>query len=336
MISVRSSMTRSIVGGRSTPNAAAAFLQANLPFPSSSSSSDEAKNNNSSPTVRHFVAPAYRRYLNRQKFLKENIRGLKPSIGAHAEGIQKPSLAVAKDMGRSFSEMENDPLMVIAEMGSHSARCEVLKRHIMCIDEVSYDDAEKKLKEITAKSLEGLSLYTLPYKIGITFAIVAGVGALPMVFDINTAMIFNERFVTMDIPPPSDLDTVLGKCLEKFVACRVHNLKKRFFLRCQLAVHLFCVHFFALQYFYFSPCFYFCFPPETGAWTWNWMEPLTGTLSFTLLAFQYARQQFLNLGIKPFTQRVLHRRSQFLINAYPQYNDRLLANFVESHPMSNK
>uniref|UniRef100_A0A7S0UJQ1 Uncharacterized protein n=1 Tax=Pseudo-nitzschia delicatissima TaxID=44447 RepID=A0A7S0UJQ1_9STRA len=281
MISVRSSMTRSIVGGRSTPNAGAAFLQANLPFPSSSS--DEAKNNNSSPTVRRFVAPAYRRYLNRQQFLKENTRGLKPSIGARAPGIQKPSLEVAKDMGRSFSEMENDPLMVIAEIGSHSARCEVLKRHIMCVDEVDYDTAGKTLEELTAKSLEGLSFYTLPYKVGITLAVVAGVGAIPMVFDISTAMSFNAKFVTMDTPPPSDLDTVL----------------------------------------------------ETGAWTWNWMEPLTGTLSFSLLAFQYARQQFLNLGIKPFTQRVLHRRSQILINAYPQYNDRLLANFVESHPMSN-
>ncbi len=225
MISVRSSMIRSIVGGRSTPNAGAAFLQANLSFPSSSS--DEAKKNNSSPTVRHFVAPAYRRYLNRQKFLQENIRGLKPSIGAHAPGIQKPSLEVAKDMGRSFSEMENDALMVIAEMGSHSARCEVLKRHIMAIDEVDYDTAGKTLDGITAKSLEGLFFYTLPYKIGITCAIVSGVGAIPMVFDISTAMSFNETFVTMDIPPPSDLDTVYGKCLE---ICRLScaQIKSKF------------------------------------------------------------------------------------------------------------
>lgn len=28
---------------------------------------------------------------------------------------------------------------------------------------------------------------------------------------------------------------------------------------------------------------------EIGAWTWNWMEPLTGTLSFTLLTLQFAR-----------------------------------------------
>ncbi len=210
MISVRSSMTRGIIGGRRTPNAGAAFLQANLPF--ASPSFDETKANNS-PSVRHFVSPAYKRYLEKQKFIQSNIKGLKPSIAAHA-GIQKPTIKVAKDMGRSFSEMENDPLMVIAEMGNHLARCEVLKRHIMAVDDVDYETAEKKFDEITEASLRGLSLYTLPYKIGITVAVIAGVGAVPMVFDINTAMWFNEDFVTMDIPKDDELDTILGKCID--------------------------------------------------------------------------------------------------------------------------
>lgn len=291
MISARSSMTRGILAGRSMPNAGASFLQANLPFASPSFDDNETKKTNNSPSVRHFLSPAYKRHMKKQNFqksdiqglLESNIKGLKPSVGAHEPGIQKPTIEVAKDMGKAFSEMENDTLLVIAENGSHTARCEVLKRHIMAVDEVEYDVAEKKLEEITETSKKSLFLYTLPYRIGYICAIVAGIGAVPMVFEINTAMAFNKDFVTMDIPVKSDLDTVL----------------------------------------------------ETGAWTWNWMEPLTGTLSFSLLAFQYARQQFLNLGIKPFTQRVIHRRSNYLIKVYPQYSDRLLTNFVETYPMSD-
>ena len=211
MISMRSAISRRIIGGRSASNTSAAFLQSNLAFPSPSSFDDESKSNQSSPSVRTFVSPAYRRHLNRDQFLNKNIRGLKPSIGAKAPGIQVPTLEVAKDMGRSFSEMENEPLLIIAEMGSHSARCEVLKRHIMAVDAVEYEKAEKQLDEIAEKSLEGLAMYALPYKIGITVAMISGFGAIPMVFSVNTAMAFNEVMVTMEVPVPSDLDTVLGK-----------------------------------------------------------------------------------------------------------------------------
>jgi len=281
MISVRSAMSRSIIGGRSSPNAGSAFLQASLPFPSSS---DESRTNNSSPFVRHMTSPAYKRYLKKQQVPKGHVRGLKPSIGAIRPGIQVPNLHIAKDMGKSFSEMENEPLQVIAEMGNHNARYEVLKRHIMAVDEVNYAEAEKTMQKVVEKCKEGLFMYALPYRIGIAIALISGIGAIPMVFDLNTATVFNDKFVTMEYPQPSDLDTIL----------------------------------------------------ETGAWTWNWMEPLTGTLSFSLLTLQYARQQLLNLGVKPFTGRVLSSRSNKLIRAFPNYNERLLSNFVESYPMHGR
>jgi hypothetical protein len=35
----------------------------------------------------------------------------------------------------------------------------------------------------------------------------AGVGSLPMVFDLTTALWFNEYFVTADVAEPEDLET---------------------------------------------------------------------------------------------------------------------------------
>jgi len=207
-----------------------------------------------------------------------HVRGNKPAIGAYQNGIQTPTLQVARDMGRSFSEMENEPLQVIAEMGNHHARCEVLRRHIMAVDDIEYLKACKTLGKIATKNREGMALVVLPYQVMIGTALVAGLGSIPMVFDISLAKWFNEHFVTMEVPMPSDLDTML----------------------------------------------------ETGAWTWNWMEPLTGTLSFTILTLQLVRNNFLNLGIKPFTERILAQRTQNLVKQFPRYNQRLLENFVET------
>jgi len=281
MISIRPAISRNIIGlQRRTPNTTAAFLQANVPFPSTSSYSDETESNHDT-TVRHLSSPAYRRYKAKYTY-QGDTRASKPSIGPVRPGIQVPSIEVAKDMGKSFSEMENEPLMIIAEMGNGEARTEVLKRHIMAVDDVDYDSANKKMEEIKAANQQNLFWYVLPYRVGIASAFVLGIGSIPMVFDIHIAKAFNESFVTMEVPPPSDLDTIL----------------------------------------------------ETGAWTWNWMEPVTGTLSFTLLSMQYARQQLQNLGIKPVTDQIQKKRTRALAKAFPKYNDRLLASFVASDPMS--
>lgn len=272
MISIRTAMSRSVIGRRSAPNAGAAFAQTNLPFPSSTV--DESRANDSSPSVRRFVSPAYKRYQEKQKVLSESTRGIKPSIGALQDGIQVPTKSVAKDMGMSFSEMENEPLQIIAEMGNHSARYEVLQRHIMAVDDVEYDEAGKRMQEIEAKCKEGLFLYALPYRVGIFVSVVGGLGAIPMVFDINTAHSFNEAFVTMEVPPADEIDTILGKSMRRNESvCCFH------FVLVKVPSHHSCCLNYLLSINH----------KETGAWTWNWMEPLTGTLSFTLLTLQFAR-----------------------------------------------
>lgn len=297
MISIRSALSKCLVAGRGhgTRNSAAALMQANINVPiPSSSSSDKNTTSTMNTSVRYLSSPAYRRYLHKlqqpapataqdcKSYIGSmDIQGLKPAIPADKNGIQTPSLEVAKSMPWAFSEMENQPLVVIAEMGNHKARTEVLTRHIMMIDNVEYEEAGKTLQIIETKNREGMIWATLPYKIGIVVAMVSGIGAFPMVFDVDLALWFNHKFVTMEIPPPSDLDTSL----------------------------------------------------ETGAWTWNWMEPALGTASFTLLCFQYARQQIQNLGLKPYTGHLIEARSRNLVKAFPRYSADLLHSFVETDRM---
>jgi len=67
---------------------------------------------------------------------------------------------------------------------------------------------------------------------------------------------------------------------------------------------------------------------ETGSWTWNWMEPPLGELSFFLLTMQYARSQMMNLGWKPYGNFIQARKAQALIAEYPRYNARLVKDWA--------
>lgn len=69
---------------------------------------------------------------------------------------------------------------------------------------------------------------------------------------------------------------------------------------------------------------------ETGSWTWNWMEPPLGTISFVLLTLQFSRSQLQNLGVKPYTETVKHWRARRLAAAFPQYDSNLLIKYSEA------
>eukprot|EP00980_Cylindrotheca_fusiformis_P012926 scaffold3234_cov56-Cylindrotheca_fusiformis.AAC.1 len=149
-----------------------------------------------------------------------------------------PTLDVAQSMPVGMAEMSNEMLVTISAMGHHEAHCEVLKRHVMAVDQISYEDASIVYEEIATKNRTSfIRLAVYPYFIGIGAGMFAAFASLPMVFDLNVAVWFNDLYVTTDIPEPRDLETRL----------------------------------------------------EVGAWTWNWMEPPLGTLSFSLLCLQYAR-----------------------------------------------
>eukprot|EP00906_Rhabdomonas_costata_P020833 RCo030314 len=203
------------------------------------------------------------------------------STGSHAKMI---TVEEAKKMPRSYCEMPNDILLMMAVMGDQDAREERLIREIMAVDLVSWEEAQPTFRAIVDYNRKGLMITTLPYKVGLASALVAAVVAFPMVFDINTVLAFNQFYVTADVPEPKDLETAL----------------------------------------------------EVGSFAWNWMEPPLGTVSFFLLCCSFARAQLENLGIKPYTSSLKHRRADRLIKNFPKYNPSVLRSFSEGDPLSGR
>lgn len=116
---------------------------------------------------------------------------------------------IAKAMPLSIKEINNSDLVTLGALGNSDARREMLVRHIMTVDNVSYDTATGTFMEIAAKNRQGMWLLTVPYKIGIGVACTAALASFPLVFDLDTVQWFNENFVTSDIPEPKDLETPL-------------------------------------------------------------------------------------------------------------------------------
>jgi hypothetical protein len=67
---------------------------------------------------------------------------------------------------------------------------------------------------------------------------------------------------------------------------------------------------------------------EVGSWSWSWMEPPLGQLSFFLLCFAFARNQLINLGKKPYTDWLHHYRAERLVKLFPQYDSQILRDFA--------
>jgi hypothetical protein len=73
---------------------------------------------------------------------------------------------------------------------------------------------------------------------------------------------------------------------------------------------------------------------EVGSWTWNWMEPPLGQLSFFLLCLQYARSQADKIGLKPYTSWLLRRRSKNLSARYPMYHKQIIEDYSSDTGLS--
>ena len=69
---------------------------------------------------------------------------------------------------------------------------------------------------------------------------------------------------------------------------------------------------------------------EVGSWSWAWMEPVVGQVSFALLVAQFARSQMINLGIKPYGNFVRNKRAARLVKLYPQYDATYLADYSKN------
>ena len=66
---------------------------------------------------------------------------------------------------------------------------------------------------------------------------------------------------------------------------------------------------------------------EVGSWSWNWMEPPLGQMSFFLLCLQFARGQLDNMGIRPYNGWLRRKRARRLQNLYPEYCPKIVEDF---------
>ena len=72
---------------------------------------------------------------------------------------------------------------------------------------------------------------------------------------------------------------------------------------------------------------------EVGSWSWGWMEPPLGQISFFLLALQFARAQMENLGIKPYTGMMKSKRANKLCAMYPKYSAQIVKDFSKGQSL---
>mmetsp|Transcript_33242 Transcript_33242/g.55734 ORF Transcript_33242/g.55734 Transcript_33242/m.55734 type:complete len:263 (-) Transcript_33242:110-898(-) len=205
--------------------------------------------------------------------------GYTPRVYADGDRVECTT-EYAKTMPKTLREYPNDVLIMLTVQGEqqHDACRERMIRDIMTSDGVSWEAAQPRLQEMALANKKGRLLLTLPYSIAISAALTAAFSSFFLVFDLDTALIFNEKYVTTDVADPEDLETCL----------------------------------------------------EVGAWTWNWMEPPLGQISFFLLCLQYSRNQLQNLGVKPYTAWLLKKRAARLVKLYPQYSDQIVVHFSET------
>lgn len=216
------------------------------------------------------------------KFLATPKVGNSDSDSDDAPKVSDPivpiSLDVAKESPREFEEMSNEAIAIMAVCGEQEAKEERLIREIMRVDSLSWEEAQPKFRTMKSDNRKGMYIATIPYKIGLYTATISAFACIPMVFDLDTCMWFNEYYVTTEVPGGEDLET----------------------------------------------------PLEVGSWAWNWMEPPLGTISFSLLCLQFARNQMQNLQATPYTEWVKNRRAARLCHLHPQYNSYIVADFAKN------
>lgn len=115
----------------------------------------------------------------------------------------------AKQMPRTYQALSNEAIIIMASNGDQDAREEKLKREIMAVDDVEYAECHVRFQEMKKANKEGMAIGTLPYKVGILMGVTAAVVSVPLVFDLNTVLWFNEHCVTTEVPGDEDLETVL-------------------------------------------------------------------------------------------------------------------------------
>lgn len=109
----------------------------------------------------------------------------------------------------TYRDMNNTSLATLGSMENHVALEEMLKRHIMATDNISYEEACQIFLEIEETNHVYEHWMALPFQVTIVMCLTAGLASIPLVFHLPTVEYFNEHFVTADHPQPKELETSL-------------------------------------------------------------------------------------------------------------------------------
>jgi len=103
-------------------------------------------------------------------------------LGGQARVANRPSVKYASKQPTHVSELGHDTLAELAMNHNHSATRERLLREIMCVEDVSWEEAHKTLDRLDEFNEKFYWYESLPFRIGITGAFVIAIGGTMMVF----------------------------------------------------------------------------------------------------------------------------------------------------------
>ena len=118
-----------------------------------------------------------------QQILNQLTEATAQKTRAEQATVDGPTLEMARNMPLSCRQMDNASLMCLAAMDNLEARAEVIRRHVMDVDNVSYAEACETYKKIRDfnKSILGVA-HTIPYRVGIATATAAAFASIPLCF----------------------------------------------------------------------------------------------------------------------------------------------------------
>jgi len=124
----------------------------------------------------------------------------RPETGGQGRMVYRPESDFASRQPTHICELGHTSLAEMSVMGNHPAQRERLLREIMCADGTSWDDAHKVLIAFDKYNERYYWMESLPYRFGMTLAIVSAVGGTLMVFSGPIAYWYALQVAGEDLP----------------------------------------------------------------------------------------------------------------------------------------
>jgi len=132
----------------------------------------------------------------RQRVNRKGVKGR----GGQSRMSYRPTLEIAERQPTHVCELGHQTLAQLAILGSHPARRERLLREIMCVEGVSWGEAHKTLVKIDEHIERCYWLESLPYRVGITLAVLGAFAGVLLVFCKPIAYSYGTQVAGEELP----------------------------------------------------------------------------------------------------------------------------------------